>query len=308
MGIVGPTGLCVSARNRNGRLVQQNCNQGSDMMWTAQRHGSGYIVRSRNGRVIDNSARRGNNGNPILGYRRNNTPAQIWAIESVHHGNHVHFRNLQRNKCLDDTGRKGVGQKYHLWSCSNGNRNQWFRLAAPRNNIGMKIPTGRWFNLVGPGGLCVEASNKNGHRLVQRTCNHENDLQWQFIPSNVGYIVRNRNAHVIDNSGARNRNGNPFLLRNPQTNRCMDATGGHANGRLYHLWSCSNGNKNQWFRLGNPQKRPVVRPTPRPMPRPMPRPVPAPVTPAPMPQWGATYPISFFKPTRGNIDMNTLRN
>jgi len=196
----------------------------------------------------------------------------------------------------------------------------------------MRIPRGRWFNLIGPGGLCVEASKKNVHRLVQRPCNHDNDLKWQFILKKGGYVIRNRKTGmVIDNSGARNKNGNPiigykqhgkpnqiwapqavtvntFLLRNPQTNRCMDATGGHANGRLYHLWSCSNGNKNQWFRLGNPQKRPVVRPTPRPMPRPMPRPVPAPVTPAPMPQWGATYPIAFFKPTRGNIDMNTLRN
>merc|ERR1712032_792943 len=335
--IVGITGICMSARNNNGRLVQVICSNSNDLLWTTSRQGSGLIVRSKNGRVMDNAARRGNNGNPILGYRRNNTPAQIWAIESVHHGNHVHFRNLQRNKCLDDTGRHAVGQKYHLWSCSNGNKNQWFRLASPpRNNIGtMKIPAGRWFNLIGPSGLCVEASHRNGHRLVQRLCNHENDLQWQFIPMNGGYLVRNRNRHVIDNSASRNRNGNPiigyrqhgkpnqiwapqavngstFLLRNPQTNRCMDATGRHANGRLYHLWSCSKGNRNQWFRLGNPQRRPIAIPSVRP--RPMPRPIaipdvaPAPITPAPMPQWGSSYPIAFFKPTPGNIDMETLRN
>jgi hypothetical protein len=229
-------------------------------------------------------------------------------------------------------GRKSCGKRGGPW-CNYIYQN----LRAPVAPATMKIPAGRWFNLVGPGGLCVEASNRNGHRLVQRTCNHENDLQWQFIPMNGGYLVRNRNSYVIDNSGARNRNGNAiigyrqhgkpnqiwapqavngstFLLRNPQTNRCMDATGRHANGRLYHLWSCSKGNKNQWFRLGNPQRRPVVRPTPRPMPRPMPRPiaipdvVPAPITPAPMPQWGASYPIAFFKPTPGNIDMETLRN
>merc|ERR1712032_211031 len=197
-------------------------------------HGNGLIILNRTGRAMDNAARRGNNGNPILGYRRNNTPAQIWAIESVRHGNHVHFRNIQRNKCLDDTGRKGVGQKYHLWGCSNGNKNQWFRLAAPRNNIGMKIPTGRWFNLVGPGGLCVEASNKNGHRLVQRTCNHENDLQWQFIPSNGGYIVRNRNAHVIDNSGARNRNGNPII-------------GYRQHGKPNQIWAAQSVNGNTFL-------------------------------------------------------------
>jgi len=340
--IVGPTGLCVSAKHNNGRLVQDNCGNRSDLLWTAQRHGNGLIILNRTGRAMDNSARRGNNGNPILGYRRNNTPAQIWAIESVRHGNHVHFRNIQRNKCLDDTGRKAVGQRYHLWSCSNGNKNQWFRLMNPRknNNLAgtMKIPSGRWFNLVGPSGLCVEYSRRKDMRLVQRPCNHENDLQWQFIRRSNGYIIRNRqHGYVIDNSGAKNRNGNPiigyrlhgkpnqiwapqsvngstFLLRNPQTNRCMDATGLHGNGRLYHLWSCSKGNRNQWFRIGNPQRRPIIRP--RPMPRPMPRPiaiptvVPAPVTPAPapMPQWGATYPIAFFKPTPGHIDMDTLRN
>merc|ERR1712032_1034488 len=125
----------------------------------------------------------------------------------------------------------------------------------------------------------------------------------------------------MGNSGAKNRNGNPiigyrqhgkpnqiwapqavngstFLLRNPQTNRCMDATGLHANGRLYHLWSCSKRNRNQWFRLGNPQPRPIA----------IPDVAPAPVTPAPMPQWGSSYPIAFFKPTPGNIDMETPRN
>jgi len=336
--IVGPTGICVSARNNNGRLVQENCGGSNDLLWTAQRYSNGLLILAKNGRAMDNSARRGNNGNPILGYRRNNTPAQIWAIESVGVGNHVHFRNLQRNKCLDDTGRHAVGQKYHLWSCSNGNKNQWFRLQAwkprPNNWLAgtMKIPSGRWFNLVGPGGLCVEFTRSKSLRLVQRPCNYEADLQWQFIPRRNGYIIRNRQyGYVLDNERSKNRNGNPiigfrnhgkpnqiwaplavngntFLLRNPQTNRCMDATGSHANGRLYHLWSCSKGNKNQWFRIGNPQRRPHIRPRPIPRPIAIPSVVPAPVTPAPMPQWGATYPIAFFKPTPGNIDMETLRN
>ena len=125
--IIGPTGLCISSRNNNGRLVQQNCSNAADMMWTAQKHGSGYVIRAKNGRVIDNSRQGKNNGNGILGYSLNYTPAQIWAIEIVN-GNHVHFRNLQRNKCLDDTANHNVNEKYHLWDCSNGNQNQWFRL------------------------------------------------------------------------------------------------------------------------------------------------------------------------------------
>merc|ERR1711943_65286 len=100
------------------------------------------------------------------------------GIESVRHGNHVHFRNLQRNKCLDDTGRHAVGQKYHLWSCSNGNRNQWFRLQAWRAPAvqAYKYPAG-WWNIVGPTGICVSARNDNG-RLVQETCGGSSDLLW----------------------------------------------------------------------------------------------------------------------------------
>merc|ERR1712032_1370751 len=32
--IIGPTGLCVSARNNNGRLVQQRCGGSADLSWT----------------------------------------------------------------------------------------------------------------------------------------------------------------------------------------------------------------------------------------------------------------------------------
>merc|ERR1712032_675188 len=210
--IVGITGICMSARNNNGRLVQDNCSNSNDLLWTTSRQGSGLIVRSKNGRVMDNAARRGNNGNPILGYRRNNTPAQIWAIESVHHGNHVHFRNLQRNKCLDDTGRHAVGQKYHLWSCSNGNRNQWFRLAAwkaPKPSVGSRIPSG-WWNIVGPTGLCVSARNNNG-RLVQQNCGGSADLLWTAQRHGNDLIILNRTGRAMDNSARRGNNGNPIL-------------------------------------------------------------------------------------------------
>merc|ERR1712032_30828 len=273
--IVGPTGLCVSARNNNGRLVQQNCGGSADLLWTAQRHGKGLIILSKNGRVMDNAARRGNNGNPILGYRRNNTPAQIWAIESVHHGNHYHFRNLQRNKCVDDTGRHAVGQKYHLWSCSNGNKNQWFNLRVPKAAPLTKIPNG-WFNIVGITGICMSARNNNG-RLVQDNCSNSNDLLWTTSRQGSGLIVRSKNGRVMDNAARRGNNGNPILgyrrnntpaqiwaiesvhhgnhvhFRNLQRNKCVYNTGRHANGQKYHLWSCSNGNRNQWFNLRAPK-------------------------------------------------------
>merc|ERR1712004_702267 len=125
--IVGKTGLCVSARNNNGRLVQERCSNNANVTWRADRFRNGYMVRARNGRVMDNAGQGNRNGNPVLGYRRNNTPAQIWAIYR-NHGHHVAFKNIQRNRCLDDTGRAHPGQGYHIWSCNNGNRNQWFLL------------------------------------------------------------------------------------------------------------------------------------------------------------------------------------
>ena len=133
--IVGKTGLCVSAKNPNGRLVQQKCGDSDDLLWQTEKYSNGLIIKNKTGRVMDNRGQGRRDGNPTLGYSRNNTPAQVWVIESVHNGNHVHIRNLQRNKCFDDTGRNVVGQGYHIWSCSNGNKNQWFLLKAPTDDF-----------------------------------------------------------------------------------------------------------------------------------------------------------------------------
>merc|ERR1711957_956349 len=129
--IVGTTGLCVSAKNNKGRLVQQTCGDSDDLLWSTEPQGDGIVIKNKTGRVIDNADQNTYNGNQILGNTRNNSPAQIWAVESVGHGDHVHFRNLQRNKCIDDTGRHAVGSVYRLWYCNNDNKNQWFKLAAP---------------------------------------------------------------------------------------------------------------------------------------------------------------------------------
>ena len=148
----------------------------------------------------------------------------------------------------------------------------------------------------------------------------------------------------MDNSGARNRNGNPvigwrrhnkgnqlwvpqfvggnrFILRNPQTNRCLDNTGRAHVGRHYHIWACNARNKNQWFTIMAPNRRPVRPHLPRPHPRPFPRPVP---TPRPWPNTPYTQnpnqllytqyhyrvrgPIPFFKPHPGKIRVEHLRN
>jgi len=285
--IVGKTGLCVSARHNRGNLTQQRCGTGADLQWRVIRYRNGLILQARNGRIMDNRGQGARNGNPVIGYPRNNTPAQIWAIESVRHGNHVHFRNLQRNKCLDDTGVARVNRHYHIWSCSNGNRNQWFRLAVYRRPVRPTRPTrpiarmpGNFLNLVGPNGLCVGATRRNGARLYQGFCSRYTDFMWRFYRLRNVYILVNRNGYVMDNAGSRNRNGNPvigyrrhnkgnqlwvpeminkrhFILRNPQTNRCLDNQGRPRVGGQYHIWSCSKNNRNQWFSIQTP--RPTIR-------------------------------------------------
>ena len=98
-------------------------------------------------------------------------------------------------------------------------------------------------------------------------------------------------------------NTSTFIIKNPDSNKCLDNTGRVANGRFYHLWTCSTGNKNQWFSLGTPQAAPVPVPIPAPV---------APVitipAPTPVPVIGGVYQIAYFTATPGAIDVETLRN
>ena len=190
------------------------------------------------------------------------------------------------------------------------------------------IPTGQWFNLIGPGGFCAEAPSTNGGQITQRTCTASQLMQWQFIPMNGGYVIRNWNKYVIDNSASRHVTGNLIIgfnqhngknqiwvpqmitantltFRNPDSNKCLDGTKIHQVGRMYHLWDCNNTNKNTWFSLGTPQA-PIAAPV-APIAVPMPAPIAVPSN-SPYQNWNNSYPIAFFKPTAGNIDMETLRN
>jgi hypothetical protein len=330
--IVGKTGLCVSARNNNGKLTQQTCGTGNDLLWTAQNFKNGLIIKNKTGRVMDNAGQRPNNGNPTLGYAYNGTPAQIWVIESVRNGDHVHFRNLQRNKCFDDTGRAAINRTYHIWDCSNGNRNQWFRLITPKPVVTVQIPSGQAFNFVGPNGFCVTAPSKNAQRLTQQSCANTPLQLWTFIPHNGAYVIKNNSGLVIDNSGSRNKNGNSiigytqhnkfnqqwvpikvdanhFLLQNPKTGKCLDNTGKPGANGLYHLWDCSKTNKNQLFNIAHPKPvAPVVPVAPVAPVEPV-APV-TPVTPTVVPEFDISNlgPIPYFTPFKGKLDIDTLRN
>merc|ERR1712032_1653695 len=95
-----------------------------------------------------------------------------------------------------------------------GNRNQWFRLAAPRATRPAKRPArlypNGWWNIVGKTGLCVSARNNKGN-LVQQACGNRSDLLWTAQPLKNGLIIINRTGRIMDNRGQGPRNGNPVI-------------------------------------------------------------------------------------------------
>merc|ERR1712032_1521655 len=216
---------------------------------------------------MDNSGSRNRNGNPVIGYRRHNKGNQLWVPQFVG-GNRFILRNPQTNRCLDNTGRARAGRHYHIWACNARNKNQWFTIMAPnRRPVRPTRPVRRmpnnYLHLRGPRGLCVGATRKNGARLFQGHCRYNSQFLWRFYPVRNQYLLINRGGLVMDNSGSRNRNGNPvigyrrhnkgnqlwvpqfvggnrFILRNPQTNSSNDNNSNNNNDNNNN----NNNNKN----------------------------------------------------------------
>jgi hypothetical protein len=264
--IIGKTGFCVSATEHYKPLTQQYCGPADHLQWKVENHKDGLVILSKNGLAMDNFENRNGNGNKTIGYQRNNTSAQVWLIESVNNGNHVHFRNPHTNRCFDDTGKAGVGRTYHIWDCSNINQNQWFRLVYP------KIYPDGFFNIIGKKGFCVSAT-EHYKPLTQQKCGTADHLKWKVENHKDGLVILSKNGLAMDNLNNTNGNGNQTIgyqrnntsaqvwliesvkngnhvhFRNPYTNRCFDDTGVAVVGRTYHIWDCSNDNQNQWFSL-----------------------------------------------------------
>ena len=188
----------------------------------------------------------------------------------------------------------------------------------------VNIPAGQFFNLIGPGGFCAESPTISGGTITQQICTASPLMQWEFVPMNGGYVIRNRaNKYVFDNTEHRNIDGNdiiantqhntknqiwvPHMLanniltfKNPETDKCLSGTKIHKIGRMYHLFTCSptNANKNQWFSIGIPQVQ--ANPITPPVCNETDKQAEAPTVP--------TYNIPFFTPSAGTIDMELLRN
>merc|ERR1712222_166063 len=200
--------------------------------------------QNKSGRMMDNSGQGSDNGNKVLGYMKNNTPAQIWAIENTNDKNWIRIRNIQRNKCFDNSGTTRVGQYYHIWDCEGDNKNQWFQFTFQEGEV---TPNMLWVFLPWAGGHLL--MSKNGRMM-------DNDHQGSSNGNKVlGYRRNNTKAQiwVIESVD----NGKSVLIRNVQRNKCFDDTGKPGNGRYYHIWDCSKTNLNQWIT----PKYPIVKPT-----------------------------------------------
>ena len=77
------------------------------------------------GKRKKSTGNKSNNGNPILSWSKHGGSNQQWTLNRLSNGKY-HIKESSHNKCLDDTGKKGVNQFYHLWSCGTTNSNQWF--------------------------------------------------------------------------------------------------------------------------------------------------------------------------------------
>merc|ERR1740139_397334 len=143
----------------------------------------------------------------------------------------------------------------------------------PTTNV--KIPANQWFNLMGSSGLCTDAHSKIGNRITQVKCTSKKTLKWKFISSKGGYIIKNNNGFVMDNSESKKNNKNPIIankgkngpnqiwvpelvnantiiIRNPESNKCMTVK-----GNLYYIYTCDKSNKKQLFQIGTPQNAPA---------------------------------------------------
>merc|ERR1711957_1052809 len=258
--IVGKTGLCVSARNNNSFLVQANCGEAAELLWKTDKTDKGLKIANKTKRQMDAMGASG------YGYVKQNTPRQIWTIETVNNGKHVTFRNKNK-KCLEAVEAKNNGH-YKIVTCDAYSEDQWFSLEAPKK---LALPEG-WFNIVGQSGLCVAARLQNGS-LTQQNCTSRDSLLWKAEEYKNGYVIQNKTERVMYNSGnsmlgyTRNNavqsiwsiesvmHGKYITFRNIyRKTYCLDDTGIHKKNLLYRTFACSNDNKNQWFLLETPKK------------------------------------------------------
>ena len=265
--IVGPGGLCVSAKSTNSNVLQAACSSDQDVLWNVVPKGSGFLIQNFSGQVLNNSANKSDNGNKITGYGLNNQVQQIWKIVKSGSGNSVWIKQSGNSKCFDNTGTIAAGRYYHLWDCSSTNVNQRFEFRFPTPIATAKNKLKGYFNIKGNSGMCLADQGA----LKFQKCTTANEQLWRVLPFGGGYIMFSKIGNVFDNAnyGSANKNpvgcmpranndaqiwmissvnsGNKIAIKNIQRSKCIDDTGAAVVGTQAYIYDCGITNKNQWF-------------------------------------------------------------
>merc|ERR1712137_226767 len=136
----------------------------------------------------------------------------------------------------------------------------------------------------GPGGLCLDASerNKDGGKVHMWTCDRGNHNQQWIFDVEKGRI-QNAHGKCLDAS-ERSKDGgkvhmwscidnepNQEWQYDPPTGQiknlhgiCLDASDRSSKGGKVHMWECNTANDNQKWRIGTPMSRARSRRAPAP--------------------------------------------
>jgi hypothetical protein len=124
--IKGPGNKCIKFSGGRKRITQGPCNSRREVMWKLIKYARRYIIQNKSGYVLDLYSYGRHNGAHIYAWNRNNKTNQRWSIHHIGGGKYL-IKAQPTRKCLDNTGKIGIGIGYHQWTCSRRNRNQWFR-------------------------------------------------------------------------------------------------------------------------------------------------------------------------------------
>merc|ERR1712032_980060 len=172
--IIAKSGLCLAARNNNGNVIQANCGDTDDLLWTFIREADGIRISNKTKRQMDAM------GGSVYGYLKQNVQRQIWDITSLGNGK-LQFRNYIRNTCIDDYGKNDVNGKLRMFKCDKNGKDQEFSFAPAKK---MDLPKG-WINIVGNKGYCMASRIKNSN-LSQQYCGDQDTLLWKIERNDKG--------------------------------------------------------------------------------------------------------------------------
>merc|ERR1712151_403533 len=149
---VGPHGLCVKGSTNGKRLTQKKCSGDKDSQWMFIPYNGAYIIKNKDGLVLDNSGYRKNNGNPIIAYKDNKTRNQFWIPEMIS-DKHFILMNPDTGKCISIMGSSGAGiSNIKINECNKDDQKQLFSLQTPKEENKKEIPDDHFFDFVGPHG------------------------------------------------------------------------------------------------------------------------------------------------------------